>query len=632
MKHIFKLSLLSLFLLTSCNNSPKEEFVKLDLKTLEETGEVFGTGTYLKGSQVSILAIPNEFYSFIGWYEKDTLISKETKYTFNILENLEYTAVFQNDVVSLELYSNNDLNYHLNGSGKYYINEEVTISAIIEEGYVFDGWYIDNRLLSRNNPYTLNINENKRIEARFISLEHEVFVSVNDTSLGEVKGSGNYRYKDLVTLTASSKEDALFLGYYDEEDNLLCSESIYRFVMENSSYIIKAKFEKIKHKITVDIYNNKAKKYTSRIGEVNFKVDNKILDDINETYISNNATVTLLPKEKRGFVFSCWVNKNVSPNVMTFDKELVIESIKSDLNYECRFTAIEEWDSISIGSYPQSLVPNYEEELLSSLTSYIKEVPTKENSNNWTPYIDTDNQNNHFMFYKDITHNYETYRAVYLLDYRNSYLNIEQDDNFNQSLNGFNLNTAYFFKFEPISWNVIKSTNGEILSLQSDLILDSQPFNHPTTIKENIYPSNYKESYIRSWLNTSFFNLAISEEEYIVDSLIKNDYISAGVSNDFVYTCDDTRDYISLLSQQEANVLDGVDRRFFSTDYAKIMGLEVTSIMSNLRSPWLLRSPTSDNEDKVRYVLEDGSTIGKSNVYYTGLGIVPCISLDISIF
>lgn len=58
----------------------------------------------------------------------------------------------------------------------------------------------------------------------------------------------------------------------------------------------------------------------------------------------------------------------------------------------------------------------------------------------------------------------------------------------------------YWFKVEPIIWDVIKK-NGNTHFLLCESIIDNQPYNPETR-------SNYSESYIRTWLNGEFKNKA----------------------------------------------------------------------------------------------------------------------------
>ena len=55
-----------------------------------------------KNKSITLTAIANEFYSFVGWYNGDTLVSTETEYTLIVNENKELVAKF-NLVMKVDL-------------------------------------------------------------------------------------------------------------------------------------------------------------------------------------------------------------------------------------------------------------------------------------------------------------------------------------------------------------------------------------------------------------------------------------------------------------------------------------------------------------------------------------------------
>ena len=60
-------------------------------------GTVDGAGTYHTGDLVTIKANAAGGYRFVGWYDGSTLVSQNTAYTFKILTNVSYQAVFEVD-------------------------------------------------------------------------------------------------------------------------------------------------------------------------------------------------------------------------------------------------------------------------------------------------------------------------------------------------------------------------------------------------------------------------------------------------------------------------------------------------------------------------------------------------------
>lgn len=125
-----------------------------------------------------------------------------------------------------------------------------------------------------------------------------------------------------------------------------------------------------------------------------------------------------------------------------------------------------------------------------------------------------------------------------------------------------------WFKFEPIKWKILHKDEKEAL-LISDLIIDNKPyiiFGEEKVImdyqgnytKRKPYKSNYKYSYIRSWLNTDFYKKAfdLNEQRIIKTSLIDNKSKyeipfkeKKEVSSNLL--CENTEDKIFFLSYNE---------------------------------------------------------------------------------
>ena len=60
-----------------------------------ENGSVTGTGIYVKGDPVVLVAVPIDDYKFIGWYNGDDFLSNKVLYEFTAKENLNLKALFE---------------------------------------------------------------------------------------------------------------------------------------------------------------------------------------------------------------------------------------------------------------------------------------------------------------------------------------------------------------------------------------------------------------------------------------------------------------------------------------------------------------------------------------------------------
>ncbi len=61
---------------------------------VESNGKTANDGTYTEGSTVTIIARPDDGYTFDGWYSGNKKVSGSTKFSFKINGNKSYNAVF----------------------------------------------------------------------------------------------------------------------------------------------------------------------------------------------------------------------------------------------------------------------------------------------------------------------------------------------------------------------------------------------------------------------------------------------------------------------------------------------------------------------------------------------------------
>lgn len=168
--------------------------------------------------------------------------------------------------------------------------------------------------------------------------------------------------------------------------------------------------------------------------------------------------------------------------------------------------------------------------------------------------------------------------------------------------------SAYWFKCEPITWNVLSSSYGQKYVLSS-VLLDAQCFYASSSNRKiggaTIYPCNYEYSDIRAWLNGDFYDMAFS----LGDSDIKETtvYNDAGTTDSYSngYVCNDTNDKVYLPSYKDyvnasygfstsASVSD--TRYCVTTDWARARGAsyDVSGEYINNGKYWT-RSPSSQN-------------------------------------
>lgn len=197
-------------------------------------------------------------------------------------------------------------------------------------------------------------------------------------------------------------------------------------------------------------------------------------------------------------------------------------------------------------------------------------------------------------------------------------------------------NSAYrYFKWRRIRWRVL-ANDGKTLYLMADGALDCQSYHN---VGEAV---TWEDSFLRKWLNSSFYRTAFSEKERqaIVSQAVDNqEYVTAGGAENSV-----TNDLIYLLSLPEMGKTEygfpaavqnaSPCRQMAASDYAYAMGarLGAQDGSGDQCCWWWLRSPAVEEENALRYAALINHT-GAFTMY--GLvenpyrGVVPVLHISI---
>lgn len=379
--------------------------------------------------------------------------------------------------------------------------------------------------------------------------------------------------------------------------------------------------------------------------------------------------------------------------VLETEPETETEPVEDDVDENAPYVRDE--NKITFGSYPQTLVKadqgTTDEEkqaskaLVDALNAKAGALPTSENAQSWTSYGYYNNGSvSNYMWYIDVDNansegKTEKYRGVYFTSYRPYYTNTESSKEYsNQDDNGYNTNTVYWFKYEPITWTILsEDTEANTALVLCDLIIDSQEYyfsrdSHTADVQvaadtaaaetaaadtaagettagettagetdataKTVYANNYAMSTIRKWLNENFYETAFDEPQrkVILTTLVDNGSASTGYENN-QYACENTEDKIFLLSYEEAQSNDyglgmSESRQKTATDYARAQGLNTsTSTAYSGKGWWWLRSPHKDRSYAATGVGCGGSFVSEDyyNVYFTYRGVVPALQIEL---
>lgn len=203
--------------------------------------------------------------------------------------------------------------------------------------------------------------------------------------------------------------------------------------------------------------------------------------------------------------------------------------------------------------------------------------------------------------------------------------------------------TTYWFKCEPITWNVLSNTNGEYYILSS-VLLDAHCYynsaSNRTIDGKTIYPNNYEYSDIRTWLNNDFYNSAFALGNTHIQTTTVDNSAATTNSSSNSYACNNTQDKVFLPSYKDyinsgygfSTSTSPTDTRYCrTTDWARARGAYyyTSSGSYQYNGFYWTRSPYSDFYDRACSVNYAGSR--STSVHdITSNSVRPSLSIKIA--
>ncbi len=205
--------------------------------TSVSSGSTSGAKTTLTAAytaNVELIATANTGYDFDGWYEGNTLISKETTYTYTS-ENKEktITAKFKIKKYTITTYVNESEAGIVEGGGTYSYGATATLTAKANPGYEFVEWQQNGTRVSTANPYTPKVTS----AATYTAIFKHKDLTFTDPSTLEFATYGKLTYQfsmpsdqwywislpfnvniDQITTSTGNGAKDLVITYYDAKE------------------------------------------------------------------------------------------------------------------------------------------------------------------------------------------------------------------------------------------------------------------------------------------------------------------------------------------------------------------------------------------------------------------------------
>ena len=168
-----------------------DTFAVVGLSADSLQGYVEGSGSYLEERSATLTAVPHEGYKFVMWNDSVTANPR----TFTVTADTTFTAYFAPlEEYSVEVYVDDLKRGTVQGSGVYYEQSEVTISAQANDGYYFQHW---NDSVAAN-PRTIVLTQDTTFTAHFgVSNDSTVGISAAEANTNLFTLSPNPTTKNL---------------------------------------------------------------------------------------------------------------------------------------------------------------------------------------------------------------------------------------------------------------------------------------------------------------------------------------------------------------------------------------------------------------------------------------------------
>lgn len=170
-------------------------------------GSVSGTGLYGYNAPVTLTATAYSGYHFLRWSDGNT---QNPRYLAAIRDS-SFTAIFVSNVSTITVANANPDMGNVGGSGVYYYQNLVSITATANYGYHFVQWNDGNT----QNPRTIIVSQDSAFTAYFALNTYSIVATSNSTTMGSVSGGGQYTYLHEMSMTATPAYGYHFVQWND---------------------------------------------------------------------------------------------------------------------------------------------------------------------------------------------------------------------------------------------------------------------------------------------------------------------------------------------------------------------------------------------------------------------------------
>ncbi len=204
-------------------------------------GSAEGYGIYNKYDTCYINITPHTGYQFDALIDNGDTITKQNQYSFIVLSDRHFKAYLSEIPIYYQITaeSNPTPGGIITGTGQYIENEICTLQITTNSGYIYEGLYENEELVTTETTYSFTADSDRHFIAKF-SLQinyYQVTADILPDNAGTISGLGAYQEDDVCNIVVTANEGYCFVAL-KENGEIVSEEPEYSFVVDTDSHFI----------------------------------------------------------------------------------------------------------------------------------------------------------------------------------------------------------------------------------------------------------------------------------------------------------------------------------------------------------------------------------------------------------
>lgn len=216
--------------------------VTVDVMPQKEAGVIVGNGIYDEYDTCFIEITPNKGYEFEALLENGDTVTKQNNYSFIVLSDRHFVASFskKSDYYKIKADASPIGAGEISGTGQYIKGEMCKLHVTPNSGYVYEGLYENDRLVTTASRYSFMPEDDHHFVAKFSPCYYNITAVANPEKAGTIVGAGKYYEGEICNLYVVADSSYVYEGLY-EKGKLVTTDTMFSFVTNEDRYF-EAKF------------------------------------------------------------------------------------------------------------------------------------------------------------------------------------------------------------------------------------------------------------------------------------------------------------------------------------------------------------------------------------------------------